>query len=201
MVALLVFVPLVFALLVIDFGVAVLVLVAVLALFPRRVFLRRVLTHSHYCAASAVFMTNPGRHSTNSASGEFPLISVAENPRQILQRHPLDLGNLRVSIRKFPTGKPQQIMVNSLMDPLAIGEEPIVNSAQTFNNLPLNAGFLANLANSRHGDSLIILNMPLGKRPEEAPTAIRAANKRHLHRGQIHPICAGIISTPHITEY
>ena len=68
-------------------------------------------------------------------------------------------------------------MVNGLVDPPALGDEPVVDAAQCRQYVPVNAGLLGDFADGSLLSSLTLLDMPLRQRPDHPPAAVKAADQ------------------------
>jgi len=105
------------------------------------------------------------------------LVRVGEPVGDLRKRHPFDLGDLDVGVGQFATNGPQQEVVDGLMHPPSLGDEPEVDRAESSQYLPRDPGLLSDLPDSRLLRRLAGLDVPLGQRPEQPTPAVGAPDE------------------------
>jgi len=106
------------------------------------------------------------------------LVRVGEPVGNLREGHPFDLGDLDVGVGQFAADGPQQEVVDGLVHPPSLRDEPEVDRAETPQYLPRDPGLLSNLPDGRLLRGLSGLDVPLRQRPEQPTPAVRAPDER-----------------------
>ncbi len=110
--------------------------------------------------------------------GELAFVGVRQPRPQLPQRHPRHLRDLDVGVRQLPSEISQQIVMHSLVDAPAFRDEPVVDAAEFGEDGAAHPRLLVHLPHRRLLGRLTLLDVPLGKRPEQPAAAVRTADQR-----------------------
>ncbi len=95
--------------------------------------------------------------------GQPPFIGVGQPRREFRNRHPRDLGDLKIIVGEFSAQEPHQVVVHGLVHTPAVGDEPIVDATQRGEHAAANAGFLGDLADRGLFGGFTHLDVALGQ--------------------------------------
>src|SRR5690606_29131333 len=88
------------------------------------------------------------------------------------------LRDLDVRVGQFTSEISQQIVVHRLVDTAALGDEPVVDTAEFGEDGTTYSGFLVDLAPRRFLGGLAPLDVPLRQRPQQPSATVGAADQR-----------------------
>ncbi len=114
--------------------------------------------------------------------GNSAFIGKGEFPGEFPDGYPSYVHGFMVGIvfnGEVPAGGTQQVVVNSLVDPVPADGEPVIDAAQRGQDVALDAGFLGNFADGCLFVVFLALRMTLREAPLEPPAPVNAGDDRN----------------------
>lgn len=118
--------------------------------------------------------------------GDAPFIGEGQFAGEFLDGNPGHVHCFLVRIildGELAARGPQEVMMNGFVDAVPADGKPVVDASQRGEDVPLDAGFLSNLADRGLLVVFLALRMPLGQAPFQASAAIKAGDDRHPQFG------------------
>ena len=106
-----------------------------------------------------------------------PLVGVGQFVGQFRYRNPGHLGDFDVLVAQFAAGEPHEVVVDGLVHAPAIGDEPVVDAAESGQNVSVDAGFLGDFPDGGLLGGLALFDVSLGQRPEHPSAPVHPADQ------------------------